>query len=263
MQALSAKRNRFMDDIQDVLKESFKAYAEESFFREFESHNRDCFFNAFQSYFKDRADFETMLEELGEESKTKIIRLGFFYHIITKEIRHAGITLISIFSIMEATAPEKFRTFDQWLLSRVKGDGDISLPITDRECFKEAILSFQKEYFEKHGSSERVRRFINNYFSTQDKDQLIKGFQIKDRRVDFDSLNFDDQLKTIVDMLYNERNAFVHQGRLPQVTDRPDEMLGYFKVRNKDSYVSIQLSMNTIQKMFERAFMKFLKEICA
>ena len=91
----------------------------------------------------------------------------------------------------------------------------MSFPIADRDSFKKTIVSFQKEYFEKHGSSERVRRFINKYFSAQDKVQLIKGFDIKDESISFDSLDFDNQIRIIIDMLYNERNAFAHQGRLP------------------------------------------------
>ena len=251
-----------MDDIEESLKKSFSVFAEK-FFQDFEEHNKECFFDAFKKYFKDRSDFDTLLANLKEEAKSKIIRLGFFYHIITKEIGHAGITLISIFSIMEATAPNKFRTFDQWLLAKLKRGGNISFPIADRDCFKKAILSFQKEYFKKYGSSERVRRFINKYFCTEDKQQLIRGFQIKDKSITFDSLNFDNQIKTIVDMLYNERNAFVHLGRLPQMSDRQGKMLGYFKIKNKNTYVSIEISINKIQKMFERAFIKFLRETCA
>ncbi len=248
-----------MDDIEESIKKSFSVFAEE-FFKDFEEHNKKCFFDAFKIYFKDRSDFDTLLEKLKEDDKSKIIRLGFFYYIITKKIGYAGITLISIFSMMEATALNKFRTFDQWLLAKIKGGENISFPIADRDCFKKAILSFQKEYFKKHGSSERVRRFINKYFCTEDKQKLIRGFQIKGKSIAFDSLNFDDQIKAIVDMLYNERNAFVHQGRLPQMSDRQGKMFGYFKIKNKNTYVSIEISINEIQKMFERAFIKFLRE---
>lgn len=251
-----------MDDIENALKKSLRAYAEK-FFEDFEEHNKDCFFDAFKKYFNDRSEFDTLLVKLDKDDRSKLIRLGFFYYIITKEIQHAGITLISIFSIMEATATNKFRTFDQWLLSKIKRIRDVSFPIADRDSFKNTILSFQKEYIEKHGSSERVRRFINNYFSVQDKLQLIKGFDIKNKSISFDTLDFDNQVKVIVDMLYNERNAFAHQGRLPQMSDRPGEMLAYFKIKNKNTYVSIKISIATIQKMFEKAFMKFIKEICA
>ena len=123
-----------MTDIEDALKKSFSVFAKK-FIREFEEHNKDCFFDAFKKYFKDRSDFDTLLEELKEETKSKIIRLGFFYYIITKEIGHAGMTLISIFSIMEATAPNKFRTFDQWLQAKIKRGGNISFPIADQDCF--------------------------------------------------------------------------------------------------------------------------------
>lgn len=251
-----------MNDIEDALKESLRVYAEK-FFQDFEEHNKDRFFDAFKKYFKDRSEFDTLLDKLDEDGKRKLIRLGFFYYIITKEIGHAGITLISIFSIMEATAPDEFRTFDQWLLAKINRAGDISFPIPDRDCFKKAILSFQKEYLKKHGSSERVRRFIDNYFCAEDKHQLIKGFEIKDKSIDFASLNFDKQIKIIVDMLYNERNAFVHRGRLPQLSDQPGRMFGYFKVKNKNANVSINISIDTIQNMFERAFMKFLRKTCA
>ncbi len=251
-----------MNDIEDALKKSLRVYAEK-FFQDFEEHNKDRFFDAFKKYFKDRSDFDNLLDKLDEDSKSKLIRLGFFYYIVTKEIGHAGITLISISSIMEATATNKFRTFDQWLLSKLKRGKNISFPISNRDSFKNTILSFQKEYFSKHGSSERVRRFINKYFCDQDKLQLIKGFDIKDKSISFDSLDFDNQVKVIVDMLYNERNAFAHQGRLPQMSDRPGDMTGYFKVKNKNTYVSIKISINIIRKMFEKAFVKYIKEICA
>jgi hypothetical protein len=248
-----------VDDIKDALKKSF-GIALEKFIPEFEKHNEDCFFDAFKKYFKDRPDFDTMLGKLRYESKSKIIRLGFFYHIITKEIGHAGITLISIFSIMEAIDQNKFRTFDQWLLAKIKKDKNIPFPIANQTGFKDAIISFQKEYYQKHGSSEKVRRFISKYYKTEDKQLLIRSFQIKDQSVGFDNLNFVDQIKTIVDMLYNERSAFVHQGQLPPITDHHDKMLGNFKIKGKNSYVSIEISINTFQEMFERAFMNFFGE---
>jgi hypothetical protein len=222
--------------------------------------DKERFFDAFKKYFENRSNFDILLEKLKDEDKSKIIRLGFFYHIITKEIQDARITLICLFSIMEATAPNKFKTFDQWLLGKIKIGENISFPIADRDCFKKAIISFQKEYFKEYGSSERVRKFIDEYFCTEDKQQLIKGFQIKDKSIAFDSLNFDKQIKIIVDMLYYERNAFIHQGRLTQISDRPDKKLGYLKIKNKDQCVSIKISINEIQEMFERAFMKFLRE---
>lgn len=251
-----------MNDIEDALKESLRIFAEK-FMHDFIEDNKDRFFDAFKNYFKDRSEFDTLLDNLNEDDKIKLIRLGFFYYIVTNEIKHAGVTLISIFSIMEATATNKFRTFDQWLLSKVKRGKNISYPIADRDSFRSTILSFQKEYFEKHGSSERVRRFINKYFSAQDKVQLIQGFDIKDESISFDSLDFDKQLRIIIDMLYNERNAFAHQGRLPQMSDRPGEMTGFFKIGNKNTYVSIKISINIIQKMFEKAFVKYIEEICA
>jgi len=161
-----------MDDIENALKESFSVFAEK-LFQDYEDDNKNRFFDAFKIYFKDRSEFETLLNKLAEEDKHRVIRLGFFYYIITKEINHAGITLISLFSLMEATAPSKFRSFDQWLLSKLKGDENISFPIPDRDCLQKAILSFQKEYFREHGSSERVRGFIDKYFCSEDKQQLI------------------------------------------------------------------------------------------
>ena len=223
---------------------------------------KNDFFTAFQEYFKDRAGFDSCLKSLKED-EDRIIELGFFYNLVTNEIGHAGITLISLFSIMEAVSKERFQPFDQWLLSKIKRDTSISFPIVDRGNFKETILSYQKKYFKKHGSAEKVRKFINQYFSMEDKKILIKSFKVKNKSIDFESLSFERQVKEIVKMLYNERNAFVHQGRLPQLTDRQDKMIGYFKIKNKTTYVSIEISIIKIQKMFERAFMKFLGQTCA
>ena len=161
---------------------------------------------------------------------------------------------------MEATDPNIFRPFDQWLLSKLKGDENITFPIADRDDFKKVILTFQKEYFKNHGSSEKVRRFIINYFTEDDKQKLINGFKIQDNNINYNSLDNDEQLKIIIDMLYNERNAFVHQGRLPQINDFTDSIIGYVKIKNRDTYISIEISINEIQKMFERAFIKFLKK---
>ena len=224
--------------------------------------NSDLFYCAFKEYFENRADFDTHLDNLNNE-KEKIIRLGFFYYVVTKDIKHAGVTLISLFSIMEATAYEKFQPFDQWLLAKIKEPESISFPLSDRQDFKSTILSFQRKYYEEHGSSEKVRKFINNYFSPEDKQKLIGGFQIKDSSLEFTSLNFECRLKAIVDMLYKERNAFVHEGKLPQITDKNDKMLGYCKIKNKNTFVTIQISINEIQKMFEKAFVNFVKKLSA
>jgi len=221
--------------------------------------NSDLFYCAFKEYFQNREDFDACLNRLSNE-KEKIIRLGFFYYVVTNEIKHAGVTLISIFSIMEATAENKFQPFDQWLLARIKESENISFPIGDKENLKDTILEHQEKYYANHGSSEKVRSFIYEYFSEEDKHNLIRGFQIKDSSHDLTSLSFEEQVKAIVDMLYKERNAFVHEGRLPQITDQNDRMLGYCKIRNRDTYVSIQISIRQIQKMFEKGFVNFVKK---
>lgn len=226
--------------------------------KNFEEQNINCFFSAFQEYFDNRSDFDDCLINL-KEKKNEIARLGFFYYVVTKEIRHAGITLISIFSIMEATSQKDFKTFDQWLLSKIKKGKNISFPVLNRDSFKKLILSFQKEYFKKNGSSEKVRKFINDYFSTEDKQRLISGFRIQNKGLDFDSFGFDDKVRVIVDMLYEERNAFVHQARLPQILDQKVKMIGYCKVKKKNTPVSIEISITEIQKMFERAFINILR----
>lgn len=249
---------RIMNDIERIMKESATDLAPH-IFREFEEHNKNCFFAAFKRYFKDQSEFSILIERLGPH-KAKIIRLGFFYYVITQEIRHAGITLIALFSIMEGAAQEKFQPFDQWLLAKIRNSRQITFPISNVDELKEHLLSFQSEYFKKHGSAERVRKFIGKYFSHEDKENLIGKFQIKDETVGFASLEFEEKIRVIVDMLYNERNAFVHQGRLPQLTDGPSNMLGYFKIRNTNTYVDIQISIKEIEGMFERAFIKFLEE---
>jgi hypothetical protein len=158
---------------------------------------------------------------------------------------------------MEATATEKYLTFDEWLLA--KGPENISFQITNRCDFIKLIPSLQEQYYNKHGSSRKVQNFINNYFSDADKQNLIDGFRIKDKSPKYDSLNFNDKVKAIVDMLYKERSDFVHNARLPQISDQKGKTIGYYKVKNKDTYVSRQISINEIQKMFEKAFIKFLK----
>ena len=89
---------------------------------------------------------------------------------------------------------------------------------------------------------------------------MIGGFQIKNKRINHNFFDFDDKVKVIVDMLYNERNAFVHNARLPQITDQNVEMLGYVKVKNKNTYVSVKISINEIKRMFEKAFVKLIRE---
>jgi len=219
----------------------------------------DLFYSAFTQHFDNRSDFEKCLNNLNSE-KSNIARLGFFYYVATKEIGHAGVVLIAIFSIMEATTQEEFQPFDQWLLAQIKGTENISFPIKDQKNFKNMILSLQKEYYSKHGSSKKVRNFIDNYFSDEDKQKLIGGFQIKDERVNHNSLDFEDKVKVIVDMLYNERNAFVHSARLPQLSDQNVKMLGCFRVKNKNTYVSVKISINEIKSMFEKAFVKLIRE---
>ena len=225
----------------------------------FEEKYSDATFSSFEDYFnKNRSEFDSFLKTLGED-KDKVIKLGFFYNVVTKDIKHAGVILISLFSIMEATASDKYRSFDQWLLTKIKKSKEISYPIEDKDNFKDLILDFQEEYFEKHGSSKKVRTFIKRYFSDEDKRKMVNGFIIKDKSSGYHVLNFDDKLKVITDALYGERNAFVHQGRLPQIFPDSDA-LGCLKILNKDTPVSIRITIGAIQKMFERAFMKFLEE---
>lgn len=221
--------------------------------------NRNDFFNAFQDYFKDRPDFDACINSL-EEEKDKITELGFYYNLVTKEIGHAGITLIAIFSIMEALSRYKFQSFDQWLLAEIKEKPEnIPFPIEDRKEFKTIIVSLREKYLANHGSSEKVRRFVSKYFSDEDKNILVNGFQVKENISDLNALNLSDKVKAIIDMLYKERNAFVHQARLPQVFDQKVKIFGCCNIKNKNTFISIQISINEIKKMFEKAFIRFIK----
>jgi hypothetical protein len=231
----------------------------EVFGRALENRDMDLFYSAFTQHFKDRSDFETCLNNLNSE-KSDIARLGYFYYVATKEIRHAGVVLIAIFSIMEATATEEFKSFDQWLFTIRKDDESITYPITDQNHFKKLISSLQKQYYLQYGSSQKVRSFIKNYFDIADKQSLIGGLQIKNTHLNSESIDLDSKLKIVVNMLYNERNAFVHKARLPQISDQDVRMSGICKVGKKDISVSIQISINKIKNMFERAFVKFIKE---
>ena len=51
----------------------------------------------------------------------------------------------------------------------------------------------------------------------------------KIKSANHESLDYDGKIKMIVDMLYNERNAFVHKARLPQLSDQNVKMLGCYK----------------------------------
>jgi len=231
----------------------------EAFGKVLESKDMDLFYSAFTQHFDNRSDFDKCLNNLNSE-KSKIARLGFFYYVATKKIGHAAVVLIAIFSIMEATAQEDFQPFDQWLLAQVRGTENISFPIKDQRNLKSLILLLQKQYYSKHGSSKKVRKFISNYFSDEDKQKLIAGFQFKNKHINHNSFDFEDKVKVIVDMLYNERNAFVHNARLPQITDQNVKMLGSFKVRSKNTYVTVKISINEIKLMFEKAFVKLIRE---
>lgn len=231
----------------------------EAFERDLESKDMDLFYSAFTKHFIDKSDFEACLNNLNSE-KSKIARLGFFYYVAAEEIKHAGVVLISIFSIMEATATEEFKPFDQWLFTIIKDAESITYPITDQNHFKKLILSLQKQYYLKYGSSRKVINFIRDYFDIKDKQSLIGGFKINNKKINIESLDLDSKLKIIADMLYYERNAFVHKARLPQIFDHNLRILGNCKVRNKDTYVSIVISINEIKSMFERAFVKLIKE---
>jgi len=243
----------FNNESADEVFKSFEEYFAEKY--------KNGFFEAFKGYFDDRTDFDAFIEKLKEEDKNKILRLGFFYSVITKFINHAGVTLVGIFSLMEATSDIKYKTFDQWLLKKIKKDENISFPIVDNNCLKQAILLFQKEYFKEHGSAEKVRNFISQYYSTEDKKRIIRAFEIKDETIKFDSLNFDEQLTVIVDMLYKERSAFVHEGRLPQMSEERITTIASFEIKGKYRNVVMEISINDIQKMFEKAFIKFINSM--
>lgn len=73
------------------------------------------------------------------------------------------------------------------------------------------------------------------------RNDFFGAFQVRENKSDFNALNSDDKVKAIVDMLYKERNAFVHQGRLPQISDQRVKMLGYCNIKNKSTFVSIQI----------------------
>lgn len=202
----------------------------EAFGRALESKDVDLFYSAFTQHFNDRSDFETCLNNLNSE-KSNIARLGYFYYVATKEIGHAGVVLIAIFSIMEATATEEFKPFDQWLITKSRDDENISYPIVSKKDFKRMILSFREEFFKEHGSSMKVRSFICKYFSHEDKQKLTSGFKIINQNSDYENIDQEKKVKVIVNMLYNERNAFVHNARLPQISDQNVKMLGSCKIR--------------------------------
>jgi len=224
---------------------------------------KEVFYKSFQHHFQDRAALHALLEKLREEDQVNAIKLGFFYNIMTTNISNPGVTLICVFSIMEATAPEKFQSFDHWLLGEIKRNEEITFHIDNKRSFKKTISEFQRKYYETHGASMKVRNFIKRYFSLSDKKDLINGFMIKDTniRTSFDALTLNEKIKAIVDMLYRERSIFVHEAQLPQLSDN-NKILASLRIKKTEKFVSVTISINKIQEMFEKAFLRYLRSKC-
>ena len=65
----------------------------DAFVEDMDRINTDLFYCAFKEYFENRFDFDAWLDKLSDD-KEKIIRLGFFYYVVIKEINRAAVTLI-------------------------------------------------------------------------------------------------------------------------------------------------------------------------
>lgn len=230
----------------------------EEFYKGIINSKKEDFYKSFKEYFNNRKEFNSYIDNLKD--RDKIIQIGCFYHIISKEINYSGVTLISIFSIMEALSTIKYKPFREWIFTQIKKESnDKFKSIQSKKNFKEILINYKNRYIKTHGSTEKVRSFIVKYFDDTDKERLVKSFKIHNSKSNFENLDFDKQLKAIIDMLYNERSAFVHQARLPQVTDTKIKMVATVKLINKEIFVITYISIVELQKMFERAFVKFIK----
>ena len=135
------------------------------------------FYEAFKKHFKDKTDFDNIIKK--HLNSDKLIEIGCFYYWAKEEIKHPYIVLIAIFSAMEAINTDKYFTFNEWLLSKGK-DREINFPINGDDSFHNEIDKLQNIYFKKHGAARKAKKFINEYFTEENKIKLINGLKIYD-----------------------------------------------------------------------------------
>lgn len=138
----------------------------------------------FTSHFSSQSQFVDLLNSIQPTENAELfIRFCQFYSVSKTRVRHPFTKLIMMLSVIEAiiSMGRTYRPFKDWIMGQnelIESRLD-ELKKGDVKTFKKIMEDFKTLYHEKFSSTRNVIEFFNNYFSEQDKVNIIKSFCYK------------------------------------------------------------------------------------
>ena len=132
-----------------------------------------------KNYFKDKKDFDNFVRSLDfQNNRGKFLWLSNFWNVMGDKYKGAysqTMKLIVSFSVIESLFNEGYQNFLNWLSSE-----KLKKELEKNKCNVEKTLeNLKEEWRQKYGSSEKFRRFFQDYVEDKDKNIFLESFEIK------------------------------------------------------------------------------------
>lgn len=208
-------------------------------------------FRVFSGYFEHENDFNDFMTKMIKEKQEKFFKLSRFYNdfiynpLFQDENTKNLFSLIMIFSLMEAVmSEEEHKTFDQYLLEKEFE------PIPDKETLEQK----QEEYFEKFGSTRKVKNFFNKNVNCDCK-KIFANAICNDFNNKSDKLSEDDKVELNIKLFYTWRSKFVHNAETHGAFQ--ESKLQTMLKNKKEIIFASGYQREDFEQLFEHGFLKY------
>jgi hypothetical protein len=209
--------------------------------------------------FKNKKDFDKFVRGLTIEDRTKFLKLSAFWYIMGDQPKipyKQTQSFIIAFSVIEALYTKNdYQQFYNWLggkklknkISELHGD------------VAGALVVLKDEWKKVYGSTEKLRKFIRENLSDEEKSPLLNYFTVKLGKEDkFRKIKNIDEFSEFLLLI---RNAFVHNATIIDVL--PDsKSIGSAAIGRLSEDYAFKTSMpfESIDYLFKMAFVRFFKK---
>lgn len=173
-----------MTDIENIDREMAQVFEER-----FNRMEKNSIKEVHDLFFKDidLVDFEEKLSKLNDDKKYSFIDACLFLkESASIETQISAVRYLLLFTSVEALMGEKYKPFEQWLITNkeVKGNDEkeqmlSKMRIENRGEFTNLIKKLSEVYHKYYGVNESVRKFFDDYIDLEDKKKIIKSLLVK------------------------------------------------------------------------------------
>lgn len=207
--------------------------------------------------FRKKLGFNQLIKKLGDKDRESFVWLGAFWAVMSgmeRKYYKQSTSLIIIFSVIESLdSPKRYQDFFTWLNSKRL---EKYLSVSGHNV-SGSLSQLKDEWKRTYGASEKFRWFFNNYVSKEDKEKILRKFEVKKKGdASLHKLGDVKQLSAeFSTFAISLRNKFVHRAKLIDVFSPP--MLVF---PSEGYVVKIGLSFSELEEIIKRAFVRYFQE---